>query len=387
MFKNLIRIAASLFFICLSTSYSQITKPESDANKHDYQIVVDAGSTGTRLHIFKINTSNSKRTIPLIEEIFSSQSNTGIATHINSQRAINEHLAYVLNPAQKFCFQSKIPCGNAPFHFLATGGVRILKPSQQKALFNYVQVWLEDNSIFMNISENRTLTGNEEAELGWLTSFESELRNNKPLGAYFELGGASMQYAYFTKESNEADIKYQIKNKNIYLKVGSWLGFGINEAGTRVTNYWHISQSVCFPKGASKDSNFNYPKCFSLFQNYLEVNQNFESHKAMIEKLVAQNAPIKLGASFAYMISDGFKVNQPGKFQEKLKSICNKSWYDIRTSYIDLVSYHQTSLCAHGTFILNLFSSLGLPKNYSNYSFNTLSWSRGVIIKNWLTQK
>lgn len=387
MLKCLIRILTSLFFIFFSTSYGQITKPESDTNKYDYQIVVDAGSTGTRLHIFKIDTSDPKQSLPLIEEIFASQADTGIATHINSQREINEHLAYVFNPAQKFCFQSKLPCSNAPFHFLATGGARILKPSQQKALFTYVQGWLDDNSIFMNIVENRTLTGKEEAELGWLTSFESELRNNKPLGAYFELGGASMQYAYFLNEPNGANTHFRINHKNIHLKAGSWLGFGINEASNRVTNYWHIGQSVCFPKGTYKQSDFNYPKCFEIFQNYLDVNQDFTSHKAIVEKLVKQNSPIKLGASFAYMISDGFKVSQPGKFQEKLKSICNKPWHHIRRSYIDLISYHQTNLCAHGTYVLNLFSALGLPKNYPNYSFNTLSWSRGVIIKNWLTHQ
>lgn len=387
MLKYLIRILTSIFFISISTIYGQLAKADPAANKSDYQIVVDAGSTGTRLHIFKIDTSNTKQSIPLIEEIFSSQADSGIATHINSQREINEHLAYVLNPAQKFCFQSKLPCSNAPFHFLATGGVRILKPSQQKALFNYVQGWLDDNTIFMNIVENRMLTGTEEAELGWLTSFESELRNNKPLGAYFELGGASMQYAYALKEPSAANVHFNINHKTIHLKAGSWLGFGIHEASNRVISYWHIGQSVCFPKGTSKGSNFNYPKCFSLFKNYLEVNQDFTPHQKTIDQLVTQNAPIKLGAAFAYMISDGFKVSQPGKFQDKLKSACNKPWYEIRSSYIDLVSYHQASLCADGTYILNLFSALGLPKQYTNYSFNTLSWSRGVIIKNWLDHK
>ncbi|MEE2770422.1 MAG: hypothetical protein VX835_05025 [Pseudomonadota bacterium] len=384
MFSTQFKYFFVLFFSLSSTPYAQNSQPANNTATFDYQIVVDAGSTGTRLHIFKIETSNTKKNLPNIEEIYFSQISTGIASHINSQREINEHLSAIFNPTQRYCFQTKIPCSSAPVHFLATGGARILKPSQQKTLFNYVQTWLEDYSMFQNIAEIRVLTGKEEAELGWLTSFENEIKHNQPFGAYFELGGASLQYAYFLDDPKQANTHFHIGNKDIYLKTGSWLGFGLNEATNRVIDYWHVSHAVCFPKGSNKTSSFNYSRCFSLFQNYLNVNENFTSHKVLIEKLVEKNAPIKLGAAFDYLIPSGFKVNEPGKFHDKLKSVCAMPWRQIRSDYIDLVSIHQADICAHGTYVLTLFSVLDLPKSYSNYIFNNLSWSRGVIIKSWL---
>lgn len=372
-----------LFLSIISSFYSTTLAANSNVANFDYRIVIDAGSTGTRLHIFKTNISNKSDVLPEIEEIFFTQTSTGIASHINNQREINEHLSSIFNPAQRFCFQSKIPCNTAPVHFLATGGARILKPSQQKNLFNYVQTWLEDYSIFLNVVETRILTGKEEAELGWLSSFENELRNNKPLGAYFELGGASLQYAYLLDGPKDSNTHFHTSKKDIYLKTGSWLGFGVVEATKRVVNYWHISQSTCYPKGVDKKSNFNYPKCFSLFKNYLEVNQNFESHRNLVDKIVQENLPIKLGAAFDYLIADGFKVYDPGKYHDKLKTVCAMPWRKIRNDYIDLVSYHQTDICANGTFLLSLFSELNLPKSYPNYSFDNLSWSRGVIIQLW----
>ena len=385
MIMNQIKHFLIIFFGLISTCFSHETT-EVNSEKPEYQIVIDAGSTGTRLHIFKLEI-NDNEVIPNIEEVYYAQVSTGIASHINSQRDINEHLASIFNPAQRFCFQSKIPCTNAPVHFLATGGTRILKPSQQKNLFNYVQTWLEDYSVFQNVIEARILTGKEEAELGWLTSFETELRKNKPVGAYFELGGASLQYVYLLKDATNANSHFRAGKKDIYLKSGSWLGFGLNEATDRVIDYWHISHAVCFPKGVEKESNFNYPKCFSLFQNYLNVNQDFHLQQTLIDELVKTNAPIKLGAAFDYLVFNGLKVNNPGKFHDKLKNVCSKQWRNIRSEYFDLVSVHQTEICAHGTYVLTLFDTLNLPRNYSNYTFNNFSWSRGVIIKSWLKVK
>lgn len=382
------RICKYLFIIIFYSTFLSATEASNqvDVQKYTYQIVVDAGSTGTRLHIFKNSTSANGSKLPDIDEIYYDQINTGIASHINSQREITDHLSAIFNPAQRFCFQAKIPCTNAPIYFLATGGARILKPSQQRNLFSYVRNWLEDYSMFQNVVETRILTGKEEAELGWLTSFEDEIRHNRPLGAYFELGGASLQYAYVLENSKGANTHFKTGNKDIYLNTGSWLGFGVNEATNRVMSYWHVSESVCYPSGVSKQSQFNYSKCFKLFENYLNSNEQFAPHQTYIKNIIEQNKPIKLGAAFYYLIPHGFGVKALGNFHGKLKQVCTMPWRQIRANYVDLVSVHQIDLCAHGTYLLAIFSALDLPKDYTHYSFNSLGWARGVIIQDWISK-
>lgn len=384
--KKLSLFSLIAFLTIIINNLEASPKPNIDnSNDHaQYKIVVDAGSTGTRLHIFKIKSLDNNA-LPDFEEIYYQHIETGIATYINSQREINEHLSAIFNPAQRFCFQSKTPCAQSPLYFLTTGGVRILKPSQQKNLYSHIRSWLEDNSMFQNIKALRTLSGEEEAKFGWLTSFENEIRNNKPLGAYFELGGASLQYAYIVDTPEEANTTISVPKRKIHLKLGSWLGFGLQEATRRVVDYWHVSQAVCFPSGIYPKSNFDYKNCFKLFENYLTVNADFESHQKNVEKLIEQKAPIKLGAAFDYLLPNGFKVNGPGKFHDKLKSACALPWQKIRSNYFELISFHQIDLCANGTYILNLFSKLHLPKKYPNYSFNSLSWTRGIIIHEWLS--
>lgn len=376
--KYLMRILIFNVFLthsALSDAAITLNQP----NKHNLAIVIDAGSTGSRLHIYQL--PDPKKPTSRINELYLNQVSPGINASINDIRATSEHLASLFNPAQRFCYQQKLNCADAPIHFLSTGGVRLERRSKQQQLYQIVRNWIEDFTIFKHVVEVRTISGEEEALLGWMGAYERQSRNNQAVGAYFELGGASMQYAYIVEDPKAANVTINYpKRKAIHLKVGSWLGFGLNEATKRVVNYWLESHENCYPKGFYLSQPFNYPKCFSYFDHYLSSNIDFNALATVISKVIERKQPIVLTSSFKYFFEDYFDTKQPATFQQALKSTCQMSWNDLRANpkYANMISYHNESACANGTYILALFKMLGLPPNYPNYIFNKSDWSEAV---------
>lgn len=370
-----------LFTLILFTQHvlsDQITSPEPPKKEPDLAIVIDAGSTGSRLYIYQLTESGDDSSKNKL--LFDSKVSPGISTSINDIRATNQHLDNLFNPAQRFCYQAKLNCANAPLHFLSTGGVRLERRSKQQQLFQLIRNWLEDFSIFKNITEIRTISGEEEAILGWMSAYDHQVHSQQPIGPFFELGGASLQFAYITNTTAEANVIIEYTNKKVLLNVGSWLGFGVNEATNRVLKYWHESDISCYPKGFNSDEAFDYPKCFKFFDHYLTANINFNSLNEAIQRTVKNNKPIALKSAFKYFFQDYFDTTQPSEFQQALKSVCQLSWQSIRANpkYASMISFHQESACANGTYILSLFKVIGLPRSYNNYIFTDSSWTQAV---------
>jgi Golgi nucleoside diphosphatase len=368
-------------------AFSDDGDPANKPSESDLAIVIDAGSTGSRLYIYQIE--DPKNPITTVKTLFNNQVSPGISTSINDIRATNEHLATLFNPAQRFCYQQKLNCADAPIHFLSTGGVRLERRSKQQQLFQIVRNWIDDFSIFRQVLEVRTISGEEEALLGWMSAYDKQSRSNQTVGAYFELGGASMQYAYMVEDPEKANASISYPNRKIHLNVGSWLGFGLNEATKRVVNYWRDSHEICYPKGYYSSQSFDYPKCFSHFDHYLSQNIDFDSLTQIITQITQQNKPIVLNSAFKYFFKDYFDAEQPATFQQTLKSTCQMSWESIRKNpkYAPMVSYHHESACANGTYILALFKMLGLPRNYPHYAFDETSWTQAVMAYWELKQK
>lgn len=242
--------------------------------QHDttHGMVIDAGSSGSRLHIYEWEprvlrdakdvqetVSGRKISFPGTESRWTERLKPGISTFFTVEsdeeleEAIVDYLEPLMNFAKTILHEKNQNFQNFPIYFRATAGMRVLEAADRARIIGVVRK-LFSNDTFCPFAfkdeQARTLSGEEEAIYDWLgvnflASNGGILQDSEGSGTVtspretygaLDLGGASTQISFY--EPNE-DImanlfKLQIgqgKHWNVYTH--SFLFYGINEATNR----------------------------------------------------------------------------------------------------------------------------------------------------------
>ncbi|OLL24167.1 putative guanosine-diphosphatase [Neolecta irregularis DAH-3] len=213
-----------------STSFDK-TKPIVE-----YVLIVDAGSSGSRIHIYKFN--HCKESPELESEIFDSTT-PGLSSYAKDPEAAAKSLDELLDVAAKNVPEELHAC--TPIAVKATAGLRLLGDKESQAIIDAVQCRLEKSCPFALVKDNgvEVLDGKSEGVYGWITV--NYLRDSLAVNASditaatFDLGGASTQIVFQPQNGMVvADVaeKYllTINGRNFELYQHSYLGYGLNEA-------------------------------------------------------------------------------------------------------------------------------------------------------------
>uniref|UniRef100_A0A0R3TXX2 Ectonucleoside triphosphate diphosphohydrolase 5 n=1 Tax=Rodentolepis nana TaxID=102285 RepID=A0A0R3TXX2_RODNA len=213
-----------------------------------YTIIVDAGSSGSRLFVYCIPARKvGDDPLPTITLCLDAEGNPltkkvkpGLSSFSSDPSSVQSYIHGLLSFAAK-----NIPKqyhSITPVYILATAGMRFLSQSDQDAIWSYVQstVKREFHFNFEN-SWAQTVTGFYEALYGWITvnyllgNFAEPL---KPTVGMLDMGGASMQIAYeVPPELNPPEdliLPFTIggtRTHNVY--VMTFLGYGTQAAKSR----------------------------------------------------------------------------------------------------------------------------------------------------------
>ena len=234
-----------------------MVKPE----KWRYGIVLDAGSSGTRLYIYRWLHNDLARAdasnLQSLPEIISHDKWTkkvhiGLSTYGETPSLIgDDHLKPLLDHALKYVPESLVP--QTPIFLLATAGMRLLPQHQQDSVLSTVCEHIRSSTRF-SIPDCglhvQIIPGETEGLFGWLAAnylvggFDNAEEHDHGKGHHtyglLDMGGASAQIA-FVPNATEAE-KHGNDLKLVRLRrvngsaedykvfVTSWLGFGVNEA-------------------------------------------------------------------------------------------------------------------------------------------------------------
>lgn len=235
--------------------------------KWRYGVILDAGSSGTRLHIYrwqdpekalkealKKGTTEALASLPKImtEKKWTKKIRPGVSTFGEKASAVGpDHLQSLVDHALQYIPHDKIK--DTPIFLMATAGMRLLPQVQQTALTHEICSYLRKNTDFslpdcdLHI---QVIKGETEGLYGWIASnyllggFDNPDRHQHGKGhhtyGFLDMGGASAQIA-FAPNSTEAE-KHANDLKLLRLRTlnGSpaeykvftttWLGFGVNQA-------------------------------------------------------------------------------------------------------------------------------------------------------------
>ncbi|SOV19070.1 apyrase, putative [Plasmodium gaboni] len=225
-------------------------------NEKEYGIIIDAGSNGTRIHLFewkrkeyKVINKNEENNLTKVKEIFNANIKKSISTI--SYNEIKDILIYLINKVIDHLIEKKIYIYNKkkwksyPFYFEATGGMRNLKQEERNLRMKYIKNILSNDNYnpfnFLN-EYARILSGEEEGIYGWLAV--NNLLNSifsKPNNTYgaIDLGGSSTQITFYPIDDNilENYNSLLLNNKLIRLYSHSFIGYGWIDSLFRVNIY------------------------------------------------------------------------------------------------------------------------------------------------------
>ncbi|ANB12397.1 Ynd1p [Sugiyamaella lignohabitans] len=247
---------------------------------YNYIVVIDAGSSGSRIHIYHYPATND---VAKLEELHNKgdhlahdendplskwttfprvsksgnkwhkKINPGMSSFANNPQDIGkEHIKKLVKYAEEIIPKAQIP--RTPVFVYATGGLRLLENSQSHAILSNACEYIQKETKFFLpdcASHLKVIDGATEGLFGWLglnyliggiedPQSHSHGKDHSTYG-FLDMGGASMQIAFVPNateiEENKAEL-YRIalasldgtqdRMYDIYSK--SFLGAGVNEA-------------------------------------------------------------------------------------------------------------------------------------------------------------
>ncbi|KAI5949903.1 YND1 [Candida jiufengensis] len=276
----------------------------SNSNYKDdkFGIVIDSGSSGSRIQIYKwidpktqLKSSDLEilKSPPKItqEKEWTKKISPGISTY-NTNKKIKQiwsnHYSELMRFAEKIIPVEKH--SETPVFVLSTAGMRLLPKNTQSKILSETCSSIRENTNFLlpNCDDFvQIIDGSTEGIYGWLglnylmgqfKNYDTKQANHESIG-FMDMGGASTQIA-FVPSSEEQIKKHNNDLSKVLLRnidgqtqtwdvfVATWLGFGANEARKRfiqqLINLALVNQEElqghlndpCLPKGATLDYDY-----------------------------------------------------------------------------------------------------------------------------------
>lgn len=198
-----------------------------------YAIVIDAGSTGSRVHIFKF-TLGSDDSLELEFDKFD-QLKPGLSSYADDPKAAAKSLGPLLELAV-----ATIPTAYrsaTPVMVGATAGLRLLPDGKADIILGEVRHWLRGYPFRFQDDDVKILSGVDEGAFAWLTLNYLLGKLGGPHSstvAAIDLGGGSVQEAFAmsndeAKAAPKADYVTQLRGggQAYSVYVYSYLGYGL----------------------------------------------------------------------------------------------------------------------------------------------------------------
>ncbi|TFY69015.1 hypothetical protein EVJ58_g673 [Rhodofomes roseus] len=164
-----------------------------------YALMIDAGSTGSRIHIYKFNNCGQS---PMYEYEVFRMTQPGLSSYSGRPQEAAQSLDVLLDEAAKIIPKNLQSC--TPVQVKATAGLRLLGAAESAAILDAVKAHLHTKYLFSLKDEDGVviMDGKDEGVYAWITAnyLLNTIRGDSPAGtpsyAVLDLGGASTQIVF-----------------------------------------------------------------------------------------------------------------------------------------------------------------------------------------------
>nr|XP_056707214.1 nucleoside diphosphate phosphatase ENTPD5 isoform X2 [Euleptes europaea] len=367
-----------------------------------YGIMFDAGSTGTRIHIYTFVQRSPEKPPELEGEIFESVK-PGLSAYADQPWKGAESVRGLLEMAQEAVPPSHWK--KTPVVLKATAGLRLLPEHKAQALLSEVRGVFEESPFLVPTDSVSIMDGTYEGILAWITVnfLTGQLYGQKQqtVGT-LDLGGASTQITFLpqledTLEQTPVDFlsSFEMFNSTYKLYTHSYLGFGLKAARLATLGALEMEadgqtfRSSCLPKQLEAEWHFGGVRY--QYGGNREGETGFESCYSEVLKVVQgklhQPDEIRRNSFYAFSYfydravdTDLIDYEKGGilevqDFQRKAKEVCdNLERYSSASPFLCMDITYITALLKEG-FGFGDSTMLQLAKKVNNIE---TGWALGA---------
>eukprot|EP00448_Togula_jolla_P000438 CAMPEP_0170614878 /NCGR_PEP_ID=MMETSP0224-20130122/25038_1 /TAXON_ID=285029 /ORGANISM="Togula jolla, Strain CCCM 725" /LENGTH=503 /DNA_ID=CAMNT_0010940571 /DNA_START=129 /DNA_END=1640 /DNA_ORIENTATION=+ len=236
--------------------------------------MIDAGSSGSRLHVFRwpgriadpLHPQYPATTIP--EELFSVATRPGISAFAKNPDGLVSYMRDLIEQAKVKLENLRELWSIIPIYLKATAGARDLFQDQRDVVFAKLRdILFKGPFRFDDEYWARTISGEEEGVHGWLTinAVKGTFRGQKSWGS-LDLGGSSMQIAFIPQDISiiQNYFPLHLAFRHLHLYSHSYLEFGYRDANMRAVKYLVEEQGLTLPteSAPAQESDVVQHPCF-----------------------------------------------------------------------------------------------------------------------------
>ncbi|XP_076183157.1 nucleoside diphosphate phosphatase ENTPD5-like isoform X2 [Ptiloglossa arizonensis] len=430
LFLGYIAIACDLKPIRLGSKAIDTLAFSFNLQKPFYVVVIDAGSTGSRVFAFSFHESILGGNLVLDDEHFL-EIKPGLSAYADKSKDGAKSLTVLLDKVKNVIPRSEWQ--HTPLSMRATAGLRLLPSHKAQDILQECRKLFEDSNFQTSKNSISIMEGTDEGIFSWFTvNFLLERFNSHNSGntvAALDLGGGSTQVTFSPDATQEKSLDGHIYSVNIFnhnmsIYTHSYLGMGLMAARKEILTHGMNLNNV-HPKGTIEVRSECINPIVSTEWSYGGLNylvrgpvnethklvktQNFAGGEAdrpivnfseclkIIEKYVGgiKNKPIGLKDheiyAFSYYFDRATEVGLVDPFCGGVIEV--NAFLKQATEACDYPNTDQPFICLDLTFIhVLLRNGLGLQPNtklylYKKINGHELSWALGAafnIIQNGL---
>ncbi|GAA6096549.1 ectonucleoside triphosphate diphosphohydrolase 5 [Tachysurus ichikawai] len=367
-------------------------------------IMFDAGSSGTRIHIFKF-IQKDPAGLPVLDNEMYNAVKPGLSAYGENPEEGGETIRQLLKVAKKTI--PKDEWWQTPVLLKATAGLRLMPKEKAQALLDEVKQVLDESPFYVPSNSVSIMNGTNEGVLAWVTvNFLTGhlYANTRRTVGILDLGGGSTQITFLPKSKKTVQnaphdyiAHMDMFNTTYELYTHSYLGNGLfvsrlatlGALGADGLDY-KVFTSSCLPKKFKDDWTFGgiTYKVSGIPDGYAGYKLCYHELMRVVKGIIHQPYEVK-GNSVFYAFSyyydravesgliDGSRGGavEVRDFKKKAKEVCNKM-----TKYRPISPY----LCMDMTYITVLLKEgfgfkdntvLQLAKKVNNVE---TSWALGA---------
>ncbi|XP_036448839.1 ectonucleoside triphosphate diphosphohydrolase 5 [Colossoma macropomum] len=369
-----------------------------------YGIMFDAGSTGTRIHIYKF-IQKDPAGLPVLDNEMYHAVKPGLSAYADKPEVGGDTIRQLLKVAKKTV--PKEEWRQTPVVLKATAGLRLLPEEKAKALLDEVKEVFDESPFFVPNNSVSIMNGTNEGVLAWVTvnflTGHLYAKTRRTVGI-LDLGGGSTQITFLPKSKKTVVTappsyiaRIDMFNSTYDLYTHSYLGNGLIAARLATLGAlgadgldWKVFTSSCLPKKFREDWTFGglTYKVSGIPDGYAGYKLCYHEVMRVVKGIIHQPFEVK-GNSVFYAFSyyydravesgliDGSRggVVEVRDFKKRAKEVCNKmTKYRPISPFLCMDMTYITCLLKEG-FGFKDSTVLQLTKKVNNVE---TSWALGA---------
>jgi len=236
------------------------TDPGIQSTTSHHALLIDAGSTGSRLHLYEFSDR-----IPRADDRWTDRLRPGLSelADIEDDEKLYQALKAYLEPFCDFAttvlHAKQSEWHDFPLYLRATAGIRVLPTASRERLMKMILQVLQKEWPFRTNEQRVTiLSGEQEALFDWMAvnyviHGQEFLDGSAPTIGALDLGGASTQIAFQAQNLLSNWIPLTLPEHHYDIYAHSFLMFGMKQAMQRYSAYLKETDP-CMPRNMSIDT-------------------------------------------------------------------------------------------------------------------------------------